>query len=119
MTIQEQLIAAGMSPNYIPPHKRTGFNINQFQGYVIPPKVMKDVDGNEIPGNPFYDEEMTFWQTIPSSVYCNNKLANCEGVETTTPQTTTTAGTGKIPTMGWYVVGAVALYFVGNKQKWF
>jgi len=120
MTTKEQLIAAGMNPNFVPPHKRADFDPVKYQGYQIAPAVMKDADGNDIPGNPFYDEEMAFWERQPLSPYCNSTLADCSpATGSGTTNGTTTAGTTKIPTMVWYALGAVALYYVGKKKKWF
>ena len=137
MTIQEQLIAAGMNPNFIPVHKQQGFDPTNltlngvaYKDYVIAPATMKDANGNDIPGNPYYDEELAFWETQPLSRYCNNAVANCDDGSSTTIdddieieemelEDATTAGSTKIPTMVWYVLGAVALYYVGKKQKWF
>ena len=42
-----------MNPNYVPPHLLPNFNPDdpKYDTYVVPPAIMKDTNGNDVPGN--------------------------------------------------------------------
>ena len=105
-----------MNPNYVPPHLRAGFDPTDIKwaSYTPPLPMLNDGAGNKVPGNPYYEEEMAFWEAHRAGGSATTDISDIADAGDIT-----TAGTSKIPTMVWYVAGAIALYYIGKKQKWF